>query len=188
MGVSAGMVRTKIDCRAGVDALKESYKQLSLANVSSGVLDEWYTKNFRKGTFLEGLEDGVDEKWTKENGRNVKESIRAALREGFGQPMLDLINYLEFDHMRHCVPNDEASGLANLPLNYVYTDGVPDRNRTTTKTLPSGEVLNGTHSYSLILSYFTTTNISAHEIHQEGLKQLDAFYKEVLKQEYATYF
>ena len=179
MGIFAGMVRPQISCRAGVDALKTAYKQLSLANSSSAVLTEWYTNRFLQESYLEGLEKGVDGRWTAERGKNVKESIKAALKDGFGEPMLELINYLEFDHMRHCVPNDVASGLANLPLDFVYVDGAPDRSQPTTKKLPTGEALNGSHSYSLILSYFTTTDISAPEIYEKGWEQLKLLYGEV---------
>lgn len=77
------------------------------------------------------------------------------------------------------MPNDFASGLANLPVDYVYTDGIADKSQPTTKILPTGEKLNGKESYKMILSYFTTTDISPEDIFAEGKRQLDFFYGQV---------
>lgn len=180
LGVTTGMIRTKIDCRAGLDAIKMAFRKISLANDSTGVLDEWFTKLFLQKKYLTKLQDGVEDSWSKKHtGRNISSSIREALTDGIGQPLIDLMHYLEFDHMRHCLPNDDASGLGGLPVDYVYIDGKPDLKNRTTKKLPTGELLNGTESYRMILSYFTTTDISPEKIYEEGKKQLDGFYSEV---------
>ena len=174
------MIRTEIDCQAGVDALKESYIQLSLSGEAAGILAEWFAKSYLKTDYFAKLASGVDDKWTKDNnGENVNASIAKALEEGIGQPLLDLINYLDNEHKSHCLPNDLASGLANLPVDFVFINGTPDKNQPTNKTLPTGERLNGTESYKLILSYFTTTDISPEEIFDEGKKQLKIFYDQV---------
>ena len=180
LGVKSGMIRTQIECQAGVDALKESYRQLSLAGKSDGILGEWFAKGYLDSKYLAKLGAEVDDQWTKNhNGNNVNMSIVEALKEGVGQPLLDLISYLDIDHKSHCLPNDLASGLANLPVDYVYTNGIPDKNKPTVKALQTGEPLNGTESYKLILSYFTTTDISPEEIFAEGKKQLKFFYDQV---------
>ena len=174
------MIRTSIDCQAGLDALKESYRQLSLANNSDGVLSEGFAKSYLNAKYLANLEKEVDQKWAEaHNGKNVNDSLKEALKEGIGQPMLDLINYLDHEHRSHCLPNDLASGLANLPVDYVYNNGVADKNQPTNKTLPTGEKLNGAESYKLILSYFTTTDISPEDIFAEGERQLKFFYDQV---------
>ena len=174
------MVRTVIDCQAGVDALKEKYRQLSLANNAEGVLQEWFAKSYLNAEYLANLAKGVEDKWTKDhNGKSVNASLKEALEEGIGQPLLDLINYLDNEHKSHCLPNDLASGLSNLPVDYVYNNLVPDKNKPTTKKLPTGEPLNGTESYKLIVSYFTTTDISPEEIYLEGKRQLKYFYDQV---------
>lgn len=180
LGVKSGMIRTVIDCQAGVDALKESYRQLSLSGKSDGILGEWFSKKYLNTKYLSELDKGVDEQWTKNhNGKSVNASVVEALKDGVGQPLLDLINYLDNEHKSHCLPNDLASGLANLPVDYVYNNGVPDKSKPTNKKLPTGEPLNGTESYKLILSYFTTTDISPEEIFDEGKKQLKFFYDQV---------
>lgn len=181
LGVKSGMVRTVVDCQAGVDALKEKYRQLSLANKAEGVLKEWFAKSYLEAKYLVNLSKGVDDKWAKDHsGKNVNVSLKEALKEGVGQPLLDLINYLENEHKSHCLPNDLASGLSNLPVNYVYNKLVPDKDKPTTKKLPTGEPLNGAESYKLIVSYFTTTDISPEEIYAEGKRQLKYFYDQVI--------
>lgn len=175
------MVRTVIDCQAGVDALKEKYRQLSLANKADGVLEEWFAKSYLNGNYLVNLPKGVDDEWTRDhNGKNVNASLKEALKEGVGQPLLDLIYYLGNEHKSHCLPNDLASGLSNLPVDYVYNNLVPDKGKPTTKKLPTGEPLDGSESYKLIVSYFTTTDISPDEIYAEGKRQLKYFYDQVI--------
>ena len=95
--------------------------------------------------------------------------------------MLSFMNYLEHDHMRRCVPSHVSSGLATLPLDRVYKDGKPTRERTT-KSLPTGERLDGAQSYNKIVSYFTTTDIKVDEIFEKGMEQKDVFFKEVNSQ------
>lgn len=174
------MVRTVVDCQAGVDALKESFKQISLAGKSEGIIKEWFASGYLNHLYLSKLAAGVNDQWSENHqGKNVTLSIIEALEEGVAQPLLDLINYLDVEHKIHCLPNDLASGLSNLPVDFVYINGTPDKNQPTNKTLPSGERLNGTESYKLILSYFTTTDISPDEILAEGERQLKFFYNEV---------
>lgn len=180
LGVNSGMVRTVVDCQAGVDALKESYKQISLAGKSEGIIKEWFASGYLDHLYLSKLAAGVNDQWSENHqGKNVTVSIIEALKDGVGQPLLDLINYLDVEHKSHCLPNDLASGLSNLPVDFVYINGTPDKNKPTTKTLPSGERLNGTESYKLILSYFTTTDILPDKILAEGERQLKLFYSEV---------
>ena len=175
------MVRSSIDCRAGLDAFKQSYSEISKANNSIGVLDEWYAELYLKPEYLAKLYSGVNAQWREEHsGQSVREAIKEALVKGFGEPVLNLIHFLEYQHSRHCVPTSVASGLANLPVDFVYTDGVPDVGKRTTKTLPgTGKKLNGSETYRLILSYFTTFNISPDAIYDEGIKQLKKYMPQV---------
>ena len=97
---------------------------------------------------------------------------------GFGEPMLDLINYMENNHIHHCVPSNVSSGLQSLPLDFIYYNGKRTNERTT-KKLPTGERLNGRKSYKRILSYFTTTDISGRELMKKGKEQQSLFYEQV---------
>ena len=73
-----------------------------------------------------------------------------------------------------------SSGLAGLPVDYVYINLTADRKRLTTKKLPTGELLNGKESYEKIVSYFTTTNITPEEIQKLGNEMLQKLYPEVI--------
>ena len=84
--------------------------------------------------------------------------------------------YLETEHIRHCVPSNVSSGLANLPLKYVWLDCKENRSLPTNPTLPSGEKLDGKKSYSMIMSYFTTNKMTPLEVHELGKKQLNILY------------
>lgn len=175
------MVRSSIDCKAGLDALKERYPMVAQRNTPEGVLEEWYTKLYLRSQYLAKMERGVNERWKKQHaGQSVAEAIREALVKGLGEPLLKLIHFLEFEHSRHCLPNDLSSGLAGLPVDYVYTNGI--RGNRTTKMLPgTRRKLNGTETYRMILSYFTTTDITPEEIYEEGVEQLNIFMPQVRK-------
>ena len=83
--------------------------------------------------------------------------------------------------MRHCVPSNVSSGLASLPLPYVYVDGVPNLSRPTHPYLPSGERLNGSLSFEQIVSYYTTTDITPTEMQALGYEKLRSLYKQVIQ-------
>ena len=98
-----------------------------------------------------------------------------------GQPISTFIDYLEKNYSRHCVPSDVASGLANLPLPYIWLD----QNKTSIKTtqkLPTGESLDGKKTYDMILPYFTTSKAyTAKTIFELGIKQRDKLYSEAIE-------
>ena len=83
--------------------------------------------------------------------------------------------------MEHCVPSDVSSGLATLPLAHVYVNGTRNVTQVTTKTLPTGEPLNGTRAYLKMLSFFTTTDDTPDEVHKLGEEMLQKLFPEVRK-------
>ena len=86
--------------------------------------------------------------------------------------------FLETENLYHCVPSSVSSGLANLPVPYVYVNGSPT-DEVTTKVLPTGEPLSGKKAYESILPFFTTTTKTPNEVHDLGRKMLDELYPEV---------
>ena len=80
--------------------------------------------------------------------------------------------YMEFDHLRHCVPDDEFSGLHSLPLTHKYVDGVMVKSDPALRTLPTGELLNGSQSYLRLLSFFTPNNETPEHLRSEGIRRL----------------
>ena len=87
-----------------------------------------------------------------------------------------IFRYVEFEHIRHCVPSNVSSGLANLPLKYVWLDGKENTSWPTDPYLPTGEALNGSRAYSQIMSYFTTNAMTPMDVHELGKKQLSILY------------
>ena len=125
-GVKSGFVRAKIDCRSGLDAFKANHKLIASRRSPPAVLDEWYASNYLRSDMVHRmLTKQVKDAWSAETGKTVNESLKDALVAGVGQPIMKLINYLEFNHSLHCLPNDLSSGLGNLPVSHVYVNGTP---------------------------------------------------------------
>lgn len=128
MGVKAGYVRAKIDCKAGVDAFKARYKLIASKRSAAEVLNEWFSRHYLDVNRVQKLlNDTVKSAWLAEKGKSVNNSLKDALVTGVGKPVLKLIDYLEFNHSVHCLPNDLSSGLGNLPVSHVYVNGTPGR-------------------------------------------------------------
>ncbi|XP_031556875.1 uncharacterized protein LOC116293574 [Actinia tenebrosa] len=180
LGVRTGMVRSVVDCKSSVYAFKNNYGNMAIKNDSSAIFEESYARVFLETSFLSRLEEGVEQSWVASKGLSVQDSLRRALVSGFAQPLLELVHYMEFQHVRHCPPDKVSSGLSELPLDYVYVDGVPDVSQVTNKTLPTGERVDGKKTYKTILSFFTTSDITPEQVYEEGVKQLDIFMPQVL--------
>ena len=90
-------------------------------------------------------------------------------------------SYLENQHLRHCVPSNVSSGLATRPLSFVYVDGFPNKSSPTTKRLPTGELIQGNMSYTNILPYFTSSDITPDEIYRKGQEMVSKTYSQVRK-------
>ena len=121
------MVRAKIDCKAGLDAFKEAYKMIGTSRQATAVLKEWFAKTYLADSFYAKINTTDNSAWIAEKKKSVKDSVKEALVDGVGKPILKLINYLEFNHSLHCLPNDFSSGLGNLPVSYVYVNGTAGR-------------------------------------------------------------
>ena len=90
-----------------------------------------------------------------------------------------IFRYIKEEHILYCVPSNVSSGLANLPLKYVWFDGKENKSWPTHPYLPTGEPLNGSWAYSQVMSYFTTKNMSPMEVQQLGKEQLEILYRMV---------
>ena len=106
-------------------------------------------------------------------------SLRKLVFHNYVSIFLILYRYLETEHIRHCVPSNVSSGLATLPLKYVWLDGKENKSWPTNPTLPTGELLNGSQAYLNILSYFTTNSTTPLEVSNLGKEQLNIFYPTV---------
>lgn len=100
LGVRRGMVRSVVDCKSSVYAFKNNFGSLAIKNDSSAVFEESYATIFLDPSFVSRLEEGVEQSWAASKGSSVQDSLRQALISGFAQPLLDLIHYMEFEHVR----------------------------------------------------------------------------------------
>ncbi|XP_015767204.1 PREDICTED: uncharacterized protein LOC107345966 isoform X4 [Acropora digitifera] len=181
MGVKIGMVRSVEECKAGLNAISRRYLNVSLHN-ETGVLQEWYVAPLLAADFYVGITEEIDNQWkSTHDGKNVEETVKDWLVKYIGDPINQMLRYLKLEHSRHCVPSNVSSGLASLPLKYIWLDGQTNMSFPTTQTLPTGERLNGPWAYSQILSYFTTNQMTPLEVHELGKKQLDILYPKILE-------
>ena len=91
---------------------------------------------------------------------------------------LYISRFLTDEYVKHCVPSTLSSGLASLPLKHVFMDGKQTGNLTT-MLLPDGTRLDGKKAYEMIVSYYTTSDITPQDISDLGEKRLEDLYKQV---------
>lgn len=174
-GVKAGFVRAEEDCQDGLYSIQRTYFNVSQQG-PLGVLNESYTQEMLDPKWLAELQKDAAEAWERDHKVTVRTSINEALVEYVGKPLDSLLNYLEFNHSQYCVPSNISSGLAALPLEYIYKNGKNTGVKTTGK-LPSGEPLSGKKAYEMILPYFTTNEeMKPDEVYSLGEKMLDQLY------------
>ncbi|XP_028402716.1 uncharacterized protein LOC114525533 [Dendronephthya gigantea] len=181
LGVKTGMVRSAFNCKAGLDAFKARYKEITKENDPKGILDESFVVGFRHGLYIKDLSDEDHEEWMKMKGKSISASIDEALVEGLGKPLTDFVEYLGKKHIRNCLPQDLSSGLAGIPVDHIYIDGAPTI-IPTTKILPiTGQNLSGKENYKSILTSFTTSDISPEEIYEIGKESLRKLFPKAIE-------
>ncbi|KAK3707602.1 hypothetical protein QZH41_017865, partial [Actinostola sp. cb2023] len=179
-GVSAGMVPPIEACKAGINGLTSRYKYIA-HNGEQGVFNESYSKQIMNATFLSRFNLTEIRQWQEKYGKSVNESLQEFVLEYVGKPINNLFRYLREEHMLHCVPSTVSSGLASLPLSYVYNNGTADTTKPTTKRLPTGEVLDGKKTYERLIGSFTTNNMTPDAIYELGLEMLNKLYPETVE-------
>lgn len=111
----------------------------------------------------------------------MTESVKETLVEYFGRPIVEVLNFLKHVYRPHCVSSNIASGLANLPLKYIYVNDTKT-DRPTTQKLPFGEKLNGSKAYERILYFFTTSeDYTPDRVYDLGQEKLKMLYPEAIK-------
>ncbi|XP_046857376.1 uncharacterized protein LOC124450775 isoform X2 [Xenia sp. Carnegie-2017] len=181
LGVRTGMVRSKFNCIAGINAFKQIFKKISSKNNASEVVNEWFVDVYTKEKFIENLSTTDREKWMVTYKKDFTQSVKESLIEGIGKPVVDLVKYMENVHLRHCLPLNHASGLANLPVKYIYVDGKRTDNRTTRRFPITNTIIDGKKSYKDILAYFTTSDITPERVNEIGHERLNVLYPQVVE-------
>ncbi|XP_068722705.1 uncharacterized protein [Montipora capricornis] len=181
-GVAVGMVRSIEQCKAGINGLTATFRKIS-AYGAMGIFEEAFVKLILHQNFIATLANDPKESilWERKYGKSVNESLREFVLDYIGKPIDDLFTYVRKVHIQYCVSSKVSSGLASLPLPFVYVNNTPDESRPTNKSLPTGELLNGTKSYELIVTYFTTNSLTPDEINQMGYEMLKELYPKVLE-------
>ena len=148
----------------------------------TGIYEETFIKNgIKHKDYLKKLESSVQGAWRSKYGKTVEGSLNEALLNDLGKPIKAFIDYVKLNYSRHCIPDDKVSGLASLPVDYVWLDQREDKQQPTLKKLPTGEALNGPKAYEMILPYFTTNSMKANEIYDLGKRMLDSLYPQALE-------
>ncbi|XP_028411285.1 uncharacterized protein LOC114533864 [Dendronephthya gigantea] len=179
-GIAAGMLRSVEQCDVGYYSLLNKFQKVSTLG-KRGILQEKFTKDLRRATYYKSLNQDDRQKWFKNFGEEIEDTVNATLVEYFGRPLVELFHFLKHEYRVYCVNSSVSSGLANLPLKYIYINGSKTSNKTLQK-LPFSEKLDGKKSYESTLYYFTTSeDITPEQIHELGKQKLKILYREAVK-------
>lgn len=160
LGVKAGMVGSEEECRVGLDCLNQIYPKIADSLYEEDIMMESLGYPFLTRAFIMRFQN-ASELWFKKHNVSLDQSMADSLINYVGIPLVNLLRYLEMDHMKHCVPSNVSSGLFNRPLRYVYYNGVPNVSEPASRRLPSGEMIDGKAGYERTMRFFTTTNHTA---------------------------
>lgn len=156
-GVMSGMVRSISECAEGIECIKQYNLDLYTRRKPDAVLS-WYGVHSRIQDFVSHVSIRDLSAWIEKYGKNMSDSLSEGVIKFVGTPLVSLFEYLENDHMTHCVPGNVSSGLGTRPVDYVYFNG-SRTSKTTNQTLDGTEkIMKGKKAYKDILSYFTTTS------------------------------
>lgn len=184
MGIERGMVRTLIECQAGIDAIKVNHINIS-QNGATGIVREWYVSKFYTPSFYYNISNELTKKYIEKHKKNVTEYIQEAVQVYVGNSLKILLDYLEFDHYLYCRPdNVGGAGLSALPLSFIYYNGSLTSNKTI-KYLPFCNeekcILNGSKAYEQVIGYYTTKDIHPTEVNKLGWENLNRLYPQVIE-------
>jgi len=183
MGIKKGMVRTHVECVAGIDAMKSKHPNIT-ENGPKGIVGEWYVRRMYEPLFYNNVTIKLDKIFVKKHGKNVTDYILGLMEPNIGKPIHDMLQYLEYEHLLYCRPtNVGPAGLSALPLDYVWYKGNKTTNRTDPYLPDCGRRpecrLNGSVAYELILGYFTTKDIHPLKVNELGWENLYKLYPQV---------
>ena len=155
-GVTSGMIRSRSECVEGIDCMKGKYRDLFTQKSPEAVLS-WYRVHNRIENFARHVKPQDLSSWIEKYGKNMSDSLTNSVVKFIGMPMVSLFDFLENDHMAHCVPDNVSSGLGTRPVDHVYINGTKTSIKTN-QTLDGKErIMKGKDAYAEIVSYFTTT-------------------------------
>lgn len=159
-GVASGMIRSISECAEGIGCMKRKYLNLFTHKTPETVLS-WPGVHHRIEKFVTRVKMRDLSSWIDAYGKNMSDSLNDGVVQFVGVPLVNLFEYLENDHMTHCVPGNVSSGLGTKPVDFVYVNGTKT-SVMTNQTLDGKEkIMKGKDAYAGLLSYFTTTKYTA---------------------------
>ncbi|XP_031554857.1 uncharacterized protein LOC116291787 [Actinia tenebrosa] len=184
-GIRSGMVNTETECKAGLRCLQSLYFGFGRERNNGNAILGWFVPDnyaFNMTRFLSSLRANKTtvNQWREKYNSTLRNSVLRLLVERIGKPLNDLIYYLENEHHLYCVPDNVIHGLASRPVRYVYFNGTRTNERTK-MYLERGEILYGSSSYNMVLSYFTTLSYTPAEIHKMGWRMLRQLYPQAIQ-------
>ncbi|KAJ7392818.1 hypothetical protein OS493_010478 [Desmophyllum pertusum] len=191
-GVASGMIRSVSECTAGVECMKRNYLDVFTRNTPEAVLS-WPGVRSRIQDFVSRVPIRNLSAWIDTYGKNMSDSLYDGVAKFVGTPLVSLFEYLQNDHMIHCVPGNVSSGLGTRPVEHVYINGTRTSEKTNQTLDGSERIMKGKDAYAGILSYFTTTSYTPgkykrlldirsfdDEAHDLGWKQLTSYYRQAV--------
>ena len=156
-GIRTGMVASVTVCKEGKQCLEDTYVEIASQKSGRGIIAA-FTNSIP--LFLSNISPDELAKILEKHGMNATALVENSIIENVGSPLADLFEYLEKEHLPHCLPSNVSSGLGTLPVDHVYFNGSRTLERTNTTLKGGDSIMPGKESYRNLLSFFTTQNIT----------------------------
>lgn len=156
-GIRAGMVGSVTVCKEGKQCLEDTYVEITSQKSGRGIIPA-FTNSI--SSFLSKISSDELAKILERHGMNATALVEDSVIKNVGSPLTDLFEYLEKEHLPHCLPTNVSSGLGALPVDHVYYNGSRTLERTNTIFKGGDSIMPGKESYRNFLSFSTTQNIT----------------------------
>lgn len=162
-GIQTGMVWSVNICKEGKGCLEDKYIEVSSQKSGRGIITAFQDQI---SSFVSGISSDEAAKIIEKHGKNGTVLVEESLINNVGSPLVDLFEYLENEHLPHCLPSNVSSGLGTLPVGHVYFNGSKTLERTNPTFRDGDTILLGKESYKNFLSYHTTQKITPGNLSQ----------------------
>lgn len=156
-GIRTGMVGSVTVCKEGKQCLEDTYVEIASQKSGRGILAA-FTNSIN--SFLSKMSPDELANILEKHGVNATALVEDSVIKNVGSPLAGLFEYLEKEHLPHCLPSNVSSGLGTLPVDHVYFNGNRTLERTNTTLNGGDSVMPGKESYGNFLSFSTTQNIT----------------------------
>ena len=173
-GIRTGMVGSVTGCKEGKQCLEDTYVEIASQKSGRGIMAEFANSI---SIFLSKISPDELAKILEKHGMNATALVEDSVVKNVGSPLANLFEYLEKEHLPHCLPSNISSGLGTLPVDHVYYNGSITLERTNTTLKGGDSIMPGKESYRNFLSFSTTQNITPGSHNQ--IKQKSSFLEDL---------